>query len=847
MSPENPPDKNLWEQALRRMLPAGAPLPDEEHLDYSIAVEYQGPQVPYDLPSIQPLDIHSHSIPTSSLLSTADLPSSIPVSVPIDVNVSKIRRVRDCGGGFASPGSQRLDAESESRAQVESPGGETDNDADGANMVAEERRAAVVTFDTAGLSDGGDSRTSGGEKDSPGAWGRGKKVSRRGACSRCGKGNRLREKEVCLVCAARYCRDCLLKAMGSMPEGRKCVTCIGQPIEESMRSSLGKCSRMLSKVCSPLEVKQIMKAERECLANQLRPEQLVVNGRQLRLEELEELLSCPMPPQKLKPGKYWYDKDSGLWGKEGDKPDEIVTSKLNIGGKLQPDASSGNTKVFINGREITKVELRVLKLANVQCPRETHFWVYDDGSYEEEGQNNIKGNIWGKASTRLICSLLSLPIPPAYPLAGNDRPTKSNSRSIMYSEQGRVQKLLLFGSKGSGTSTIFKQAKFLYGNGFSQDELQNIKVIIQSNLYRYISILLEGREQFEEEALINMCTTEENGGSSSGETSVEDNRKCIYSLNPRFKSFSDWLLDLMVTGDLDLFFPAATREYAPLVGEIWKDASIQETYKRREELDSLPDVAKYFLDRAVEISSNEYEATDKDILFAEGVTKSNGLAFFEFSFGNESPMLEMYNGNYDCPPPLTKYELIRVNANGLSDGCRWFDMFEDVRAVIFCVSLSDYAQFSSLDGGPVRNKMLLSRDLFETLARHPCFTETPFVLLLNKYDVLEEKICKRPLTVCGWFSDFDPVKPHSNSQSLANQAYYYVAMKFKSLYYSITGRKLFVWQTKARERSSVDEALKYVREVVKWDEEKNLNVYELNGDSSFYSAEMSSSPYIRQE
>ncbi|MQL82664.1 hypothetical protein Taro_015142, partial [Colocasia esculenta] len=800
-------EENNWQEMLRRMLPPGTPLPNPPaNLDYSIALEYSGPPVPYDPPRVDPVDLSQSEIPTAAVVESfsgvrgaADVHSP-PVIQPIPLPVSRI------AGLTSSPcQSPRVSGSSDSVVSVlQNPESSSASHSDSAGSahssmgrrhakqgMNEAKRVPMVTFGT--VERAVSEELDAGRLASPLYVGVSKNEGRKRACYRCGK-RKWESKESCLVCGAVYCSYCVLRAMGSMPEGRKCVTCIGQPINELKRSKLGKRSRMLSRLIGPLEVTQIMKAEKECMANQLRPEQIVVNGLSLRPEEMAEL--------------------------EREKPDRFISSNLKFTGSLSPDASNGNTEVFINGREITKIELRMLKsgdnhnndmvdcsiaislnirkIARVQCPRHTHFWVYDDGRYEEEGQNNIKGKIWEKVITRFVCSLLSLPVPHPSAQGSNEDAFPNSGRPVPeYLEPRRIRKLLLLGSQGSGTSTIFKQ--------------------------------------------VHSCNKQSN---SEGESIAA--HRSLYSINTKLKQFSDWLLDIIAMGDLDAFFPAATREYAPLVDEIWKDPAIQETYKRRNQLHLLPDVAEYFLNRAIEVSSNEYEPSDKDILYAEGVTQGNGLAFIEFSLDDRSPMSEPYNNNPENPSqPPTRYQLIRVSAKGMNEGCKWVEMFEDVKAVIFCVSLSDYDQLGITGNGhnsPLKNKMMQSKELFENTIRHPCFRNTPFVLVLNKFDVFEEKVNRVPLSACEWFDDFCPVRPHHNNQSLSHQAYYYVAMKFKNLYGCHSDRKLFVWQARARDRITVDEAFKYIREVLKWEEEKDVTY-----DDSFYSTDVSSSPFVRQE
>ncbi|CAL5328424.1 unnamed protein product [Camellia sinensis] len=96
------------------MLPTGAPLPNEEQLDYSIAIEYDDPPVPYQVPKFDPLDVDSISIRTSSIVSVFECLPVVPVAVPI----AKLSRFNK-GGRSTSPMEVSRRSSSLSRSQQE--------------------------------------------------------------------------------------------------------------------------------------------------------------------------------------------------------------------------------------------------------------------------------------------------------------------------------------------------------------------------------------------------------------------------------------------------------------------------------------------------------------------------------------------------------------------------------------------------------------------------------------------------------------------------------------------------------------------------------------------------------
>ncbi|KAJ6253321.1 guanine nucleotide-binding protein g(o) subunit alpha [Anaeramoeba flamelloides] len=257
----------------------------------------------------------------------------------------------------------------------------------------------------------------------------------------------------------------------------------------------------------------------------------------------------------------------------------------------------------------------------------------------------------------------------------------------------QIVRLLLLGAGESGKSTIVKQCKNLFLNGFSKKDLSRMKNSISSNVIQSI------------QALIN----------------IVNNLNLEYS-DPGMNSIEEEILELSFEDNL-------SDNKSTQIAKLWKDPAIQKAYSERNKF-HIFDGAKYFLDNVETISKDDYTPTTEDILMLR--VRTTGISETTFT----------YEG--------TKFCLIDVGGQR-NERKKWIHCFEDVTCVIFVASLTGYDQV--LVEERTTNRMKEALTLFSEVCNSRWFDNNSLILFLNKFDLFEEKIKESELSEC--FPDYD--------------------------------------------------------------------------------------------
>lgn len=94
----------------------------------------------------------------------------------------------------------------------------------------------------------------------------------------------------------------------------------------------------------------------QALAEELAQGGVAINGRALSPNEVAALSSRLGP---IQPGRYWYDARAGIWGYAGGPMVGHLPPGLPLGA-MPPHISYRGTNVYVNGRELHPLEVRLL-------------------------------------------------------------------------------------------------------------------------------------------------------------------------------------------------------------------------------------------------------------------------------------------------------------------------------------------------------------------------------------------------------------------------------------------------------------------------------------------------------
>jgi len=282
-----------------------------------------------------------------------------------------------------------------------------------------------------------------------------------------------------------------------------------------------------------------------------------------------------------------------------------------------------------------------------------------------------------------------------------DKPSDSESTvtsdiATNKEEEKKAFKLLLLGAGGSGKSTVFRQVKFLYGNGYEDDERLKFALTIHDNMVHSIKKLIKECEK----------TPKDGGMADENLPSECENRLAEIKKLP---DDGPHALDKLA-------------EIGSLIQYFWELPCIKLCYSRRSRYQLPTDAIHYFFDKAETVMKKGYVPSQEDLLHCR-----------IHSTGVRSETFEITDGLF--------FRLLDVGGQR-SERKKWVKCFENVTAVLYVVAISEYDQLCYEDNET--NRVLEALDLFEDIANSEWFADIDIVLFLNKSDLLKEKIIKVP-------------------------------------------------------------------------------------------------------
>lgn len=250
----------------------------------------------------------------------------------------------------------------------------------------------------------------------------------------------------------------------------------------------------------------------------------------------------------------------------------------------------------------------------------------------------------------------------------------------------REIKLLLLGAGESGKSTIFKQMKILHAKGFTDDDRISFKSVIYTNVLTDINNLIE---------ISNIKKFQISAKNA-------ENVKTIQAI-PK--------LDIISKSS-----EAFTEKVAKAVAALWKDDGIQKAFGVKNEF-QINDSAQFFFDKVEDLVKSDYKPDDQDVLRSR--MRTVGVVVADFT--------------------IDDFQFKMVDVGGQRNERRkWIHVFDDVTAIIFVTSLSEFDRVLLEDGKT--NRMIESIRLFEEICKVRYFRKTNIIVFFNKKDLFEEKL-----------------------------------------------------------------------------------------------------------